>query len=250
MVNTVHKAFEILFLLARHDSLRVSELANKLEIPKSSTHNIVMTMINNGILERNPDTHRVFLGARLIEIGYIAQTNLDVVRLATPIIRHLNESTDETVHLTILDNDEVLYVDCVESKKRLRTYSVIGVRAPLYCTSVGKAILAHLPPEEIDRIIAEHGLPRITEHTITDRDTLLQDLELVRSRGYSVDNMEHENHLRCIGAPVRNAHGEVFASISISGPTERIPLDQIEELGSQVMAVGKTLSERLGYTGR
>jgi IclR family transcriptional regulator, KDG regulon repressor len=249
VVNTVHKAFEILFLLTRHDSLRVSELAHKLEIPKSSTHNIVMTMINNGILERNSDTHRVFLGARLIEVGYIAQTNLDVVRLATPIIRHLNETTDETVHLTILDNDEVLYVDCVESKKRLRTYSVIGVRAPLYCTSVGKAIMAHLPADEIDRIIDEHGLRPITKHTITDRDALLRDLALIRTRGFAVDNMEHEDHLRCIGAPVRNAHGEVFASISISGPTERIPTEQIDDLGGRVVTVAHTLSGRLGYNG-
>lgn len=184
-----------------------------------------------------------------VVVGYIAQTNLDVVRLATPIIRHLNETADETVHLTILDNDEVLYVDCVESKKRLRTYSVIGVRAPLYCTTVGKAIMAHLPPDEIDRIIDEHGLKPITEHTITDRDHLLRDLELIRTRGFAVDDMEHEDHLRCIGASVRNAHGEVFASISISGPTERLPTEQIDDMGARVVTVAHTLSERLGYSG-
>jgi IclR family transcriptional regulator, KDG regulon repressor len=250
MVNTVHKAFEILFLLTRHESLRVSELAAHLGIPKSSAHNIVMTMIDDGILERNPDTHRVFLGTRLIEVGYIAQTNLDVVRLATPIIRHLNETTDETVHLTILDNDEVLYVDCVESKKRLRTYSVIGVRAPLYCTSVGKAIMAYLPSGEIDRIIEDYGLPRITEHTITDKEALLSDLNLVRERGFAIDNMEHENHLRCIGAPVRNARGEVFASISISGPIERMPTEQVDDLGTLVVESAAALSERMGFSAK
>lgn len=246
MVNTVKKAFDILFLLARSDSMGISEISSGLGIPKSSAHSIIMTMLENGILQRNPETRRVHLGPRLIELGNDAQTHLDLVRIANPLIRQLNEQTDETVHLTILDRDEVLYVDCVESKKRLRTYSVIGVRAPLYCTSVGKAILAFQPIDEVERIIDTYGLPPVTTNTITDRESLLEDLAKIRQRGYAIDDREHEEHLRCIGAPIRDARGTVFASISISGPEQRITYDAIPHLAEYVVTVAQTLSSRLG----
>ena len=246
MVNTVKKAFDILFLLARSDSMGISEISSGLGIPKSSAHSIIMTMLENGILQRNPETRRVHLGPRLIELGNDAQTHLDLVRIANPLIRQLNEQTDETVHLTIFDRDEVLYVDCVESKKRLRTYSVIGVRAPLYCTSVGKAILAFQPIDEVERIIDTYGLPPVTTNTITDRESLLADLAKVRQRGYAIDDREHEEHLRCIGAPIRDARGTVFASISISGPEQRITHDAIPDLAEYVVTVAQTLSSRLG----
>ncbi|MEI6386148.1 MAG: IclR family transcriptional regulator, partial [Spirochaetota bacterium] len=164
-----------------------------------------------------------------------------------PFLQGLNQEFDETVHLTLLDLDEVLYVDCIESRRRLRTYSVIGVRAPLYCTSVGKAIMAWLPEPEIRRIAVEKGLIPFTPATITSIEDLLAELATVRSRGWAVDDREHGEDLRCAGAPIRNARGEVFAAISLSGPAERNTLPRLEEMAKVLMVATSEISRRLGY---
>lgn len=247
MVNTVRKALEIVSTLSFEGPLGVSEISERLGYPKSSVHSIMETLSAYQFVERDQTSLRFHLGVRLIELGHRAHDALDIVKLATPILRHVNETLDETVHLTVLDNDEVLYLDCIESKKRLRTYSVVGIRAPLHCTSVGKAILAFQEPEEIERIIAERGLPGSTPNTITDREAMIDELGQTRKRGYALDNMEHEDHIRCVGAPVRNAQGTVFASISISAPVQRLPFDRVPEYADIVIAAAGDLSRRLGW---
>ena len=138
----------------------------------------------------------------------MAQSDLEIRRVASPFLKELNSELDETVHLTVLEGNEVLYVDCLESTKRLRTYSVIGVRAPLYCTSVGKAILAFLEPKELEKILDSLIFEKFTENTITDKIFLMDELKMIAQRGYAVDNMEHEEGLRCVGAPIRNHNGK------------------------------------------
>ncbi|MBU8913511.1 MAG: IclR family transcriptional regulator C-terminal domain-containing protein, partial [Spirochaetales bacterium] len=129
----------------------------------------------------------------------------------------------------------------------LRTYSVIGVRAPLYCTAVGKAIMANLDYNHVKHIVEQKGLPRITENTITTEDGLLTELATIRTKGYAVDNMEHEDQLMCVGAPIRNAKGQVFASISVSGPVSRQDISKIDELGKGVMEATREISWKIGY---
>ncbi len=247
MNNTVTKSIEIIDYIADHPNSGVTDISHALGIPKSTVHNILETLNHLSILEKSRVTARYHLGVKLIELGYRAQTDIDICRIAHPHLRGLNEELDETIHLTVLDNDEVLYVDCIESKKRLRTYSVIGVRAPLYCTSVGKAIMAHLSPSEINRIISERGLKKITEHTITDTKVMIQELEEIRNRGYAIDNMEHEDHLRCIGAPIFNSRNEAIASISISGPTSRVISELVPEIAPRVIYAAQEISRKLGY---
>jgi DNA-binding IclR family transcriptional regulator len=149
-----------------------------------------------------------------------------------------------------LEGNEVLYVECLESSKRLRTYSVLGVRAPLYCTSVGKAILAFLPSEEQTTILDSTTFEKFTENTIIDKMYLLDELRTIAQRGYAVDNMEHEEGLRCVGAPIRSHAGQVFAAISVSGPSQRITLGNISEIGKVVMAQAENISAQLGYRQR
>jgi IclR family transcriptional regulator, KDG regulon repressor len=247
MVNTVLKSFRILGLLAESSDLGLSEIARSLEMPKSSVHSILETLAAEKVVERDDATGRFHLGVKLVELGNRARLELDICRIAAPFLQGLNAEFDETVHLTVLDRDEVLYVDCIESRRRLRTYSVIGVRAPLYCTSVGKAILAFLGNDEIRRIAREKGLSKITATTIDSEDRLLAEVELIRKHGYAVDDMEHEDHLRCVGAPIRNARGEVFASLSLSGPAERNTRERIEFMAPSAVRAGMEISRRLGY---
>jgi len=246
MNNTLKRAFSIIELLATSPNLGLTEISTKLEYSKSTVHNIVTTLTTQGVLEKNFDTSRYHLGIKLIELGYIAQGEIAVRKIAYPYLRRLNEELDETIHLTVLDNRQVLYIDCIESKKRLRTYSVIGVRAQLHCTSVGKAIMAFLPPAEIDAIIELCGLKKYTSNTITDKQTLLKELKWIVEAGYAIDNMEHENGLRCVGAPIFDNHNEVFASLSISGPETRITMEKVEEIAPILIEAAQDISRKMG----
>ena len=250
MVRTVHRAVEILELLASRGPLGVSEISRALDLPKSSAHNILETLSDKNVLEKDTERNTYVLGSKLVELGNRAQENLEIQRVAQPFIARLNRDLDETVHLTILDHDEVLYLDCLESRKRLRTYSVIGVRAPLHCTAVGKAIMAHLDAGTVDRIIRTQGLAAFTSGTITTRTALDEELERTRKRGYAVDNMEHEEHLRCVGAPIRDYNGRAFAAISVSGPSQRITARAVPEIARKVVETAEAVSKRLGYEAR
>ncbi len=247
MVNTVSKAIRIIGTLAEQPDLTLSELARKLAIPKSSAHGILETLCAATVVERDGASGKYHLGVRMVEWGNRAQLELDICRIAAPFLQGLNQEFDETVHLTVLDKDEVLYVDCIESRRRLRTYSVIGIRAPLYCTSVGKAILAFRTDEEIRRIAREKGLKKITATTIDSQERLFAEVARIREAGYAVDDMEHEDHLRCVGAPIRNARGEVFASLSVSGPAERNTRERIATIAPTVMQATAEISRRLGW---
>ncbi len=246
-VKSVYKAVKIIDLISQEKSLTIPEIAKKLNLPKSSAYEIVITLLNSGILEKQHETNVYHLGSKLVEYGFRAQKNLEVRRIATPFLRELNEKLDETVHLTILDEDEVLYVECFESSKSLRTYSVIGVRAPLYCTAVGKAILAMKGKDEIEMIILKSSLKPYTENTITGRDNLFDELKKTAERGYSIDDVEHEEGVRCVGVPIFDFNGNVNASISISGPTQRITLERIPEIGEIAMEVAIKISRKMGF---
>ena len=246
-VKSVYKALKIIDLISREKILTVPEITKKLNLPKSTVYEIIMTLLNSGILEKRHNANAYHLGAKLVEYGVRAQENLEVRRIARPFLRELNEKLDETVHLTILDDDEVLYVECFESSKSLRIYSVIGVRAPLYCTAVGKAILAMKGENAVDKIIAKSGLKKYTENTITDKVSLLNELKVTAERGYAIDNIEHEEGVRCVGAPVFDFSGNVNASISISGPTQRITLERVSEMGEMTKEAALKISGEMGF---
>ncbi len=247
MVNTVSRAAQILDYLSDHDEQGITDVARALDIPKSSSHSILTTLEYYGLVEKDERTGRYHLGLKLVELGYRAQGGLGLVRVARPFLQGLNQETDETIHLTLLDHQEVLYVDCVESQLRLRTYSVIGVRAPLYCTSVGKALLAWQSDAYIDDYLQDKEFLPSTTQTITDAGALKLEIERIRTQGYAIDDREHEDHLRCVGAPIRNARGEVFASISISGPELRMTPERVKDLAVKLLDVAGEISRKLGY---
>ncbi len=249
-VNSVRKALAILDLLSDGEKRSLSDIARELSLAKSTASNLLETLTAERVLERNRESGLYSLGIRLIELGYCTQTGHELVRIAAPFLRGLNQRFDETVHLVLLDRDEVLYIDCIESHQRLRTYSVIGVRAPLHCTSVGKAILAFLPDSEIRRIIIRKGLPSFTSHTITTEERLWKEIKLIREQGFAIDDMEHEDHLRCVGAPIFNVEAKVFASVSLSGPAERNTLKRLESIAPALLEATTEISHRLGYRNK
>jgi DNA-binding IclR family transcriptional regulator len=247
VVKPVHNAIRILEVLGREQELGVTRISQRLKMPKSSVHDILSTLHHEGLVEKDGDRNYYSLGLKLFELGNMARANLELRRIATPFLRSLNDDLDETVHLTILDGWEVLYIECFESVKQLRTYSVIGVRAPLHCTAVGKAILAYFTDKQLGQMIKAMGLPRFTDNTITDREKLDRELAIIRNRGYAVDDAEHEGGVRCIGAPIHNHESQVMASISVSGPSQRMTPERDDETGKLLMSKTAEISRRLGY---
>jgi IclR family KDG regulon transcriptional repressor len=246
-VRSVSRAFRILESFPAGESRSISDVSTDIGIPRSTAHEILSTLVQEGALERDGASSRYQLGTRLIELGNRARHNFPLNRIAAPVLQALREVFDETVYLTVLDGDEVYYVDCYESTRVLRTFSSLGDRAPLYCTAVGKAVLAFRGQGAVERYLAAVPLVPFTPRTIVDRDLLLQELRVTAKRGYSVDDMEHEEGVRCVGAPLRNAEGRVFAAISVSGPAQRVSVEREPEIAARVTAAAGEISRRLGY---
>ncbi|HOX32876.1 MAG TPA: IclR family transcriptional regulator [Spirochaetales bacterium] len=246
-VRSVLRAFEILDSFQEGRSRSISEISQDLGIPKSTVFDLLSTLVDLGVLSRERGSNDYQLGNKLIELGNKARGGSFLNRVAAPYLKALRDEYDETVFLTVRDGDQAFYVDCYESMRRLRTYSTMGDRAPLYCTSVGKAILAFLPDDEIERYVGAVRLDRFTPNTIMDRELLREDLRRTRERGYSVDDMEHEDGVRCVGAPLRDSEGRVVGAISVSGFAQRITREREAQVAASVMRAAREISAALGF---
>jgi DNA-binding IclR family transcriptional regulator len=246
-VRSVRRAIRILEALREGPSRTVTELARALALPKSSVFELVSTLAAEGLVKKEDSSSRYRLGLRLVELARAANQDLEVRQVARPLIERLRDEFNETVQLTVLDGGEILYVDGCESSRPLRTFFQPGDRAPLHCTALGKAILANLPPGERERHLRRRGLRAFTPGTLTDPEALRRELARTAARGYSVDDREHEEDVRCVGAPIRDREGRTFASISVSGPAHRLKPGRDAEIARRIMAAAAEISRRLGY---
>ena len=172
---------------------------------------------------------------------------MDLVKEATPYLKELVKLCNETVHLGVREEGEVLYLAKEESSQTIRMISYVGKRAPLHCTALGKVLLAHLSTEERKKTLGEKVLRRLTENTITDEEELEKELGKVREQGFALDIEENEKDVRCIAAPIRNYQGKVIAAISISSPIFRIDKNAQNNLKGALIKISKKISKRLGY---
>ncbi len=247
-VQVLDRVFTILNALAEDGTeLGLAELAGKLRLHKSTVHRLLMTLEWNRYVERNPSSAKYRLGWKLFELGMQAVARRDLFQLAPPVVQWLVAETGETAHLGILREGEVISVVNAESQQTVRTPSTVGRRAPAHCTSLGKAILAFLPRQQLVEFVRTHGLRSYTRNTITRLSLLESELRRTRTRGYAVDDEEREEGLRCIGAPVLDHTGQVVAAISIAGPAFRVNQNRLPALAASVMSAAARLSASLGY---
>jgi DNA-binding IclR family transcriptional regulator len=247
-VQVLDRAAAILETLSEADGdLSLLDLSEHLGLHKSTVHRLLMVLERHRYVEKSPMSGRYGLGLKLFELGHKAISRLGLADRAHPHLERLAADVRETAHLCVLDDGEVLYLAKVEPTRTVRVPSTVGRRNPAHCTAVGKALLAHLPEDELDRVLRAKGLKSFTKHTIVTAAELKRELELVRDRGYSVDDEEIEEGLTCIGAPVRDSSGRVVASISVAGPTFRIPKRKIQVLAARVTAAANELSAELGH---
>lgn len=246
-LSSVANAMRLLKVFSDDDfEVGVSDLAKRLGLAKSTVHRLASTLVRERILERSARDGKYRLGLVLFELGALVRRKMDVSAEARPQLKALMERTGETVHLAVLDDNSVLYVNRIESRRAIRMGFGLGVRAPLHCTALGKALLAHQPEAFIDGVIA-NGLPQRTANTITGPQALRQELAGVRARGYAIEDEEIESGLRSIATVVRNDAGDVIAAIGIAGPAHRMTKKVLLSYARDLVAATDAVSQRLGY---
>lgn len=244
-VKSLYKALKVLecFTVSKPE-LGITEISEQLGLYKSNVHNIADTFVKAGYLEKNTENDKYRLGFKILELSHIISANISLRHIVLPHMRELADITNETIYLAVPREGEVIYLDSCSPKHQLSTRAMLGIKAPLYCTGIGKAMLAFLP-EEVLTVVVSSGLARHTDKTITDLQQLKEELSDIRTRGYAIDNMEHEFGIKCVGMPIRNKNRQVTAGISISGPSLRFDARKIKEFGVLLQKTVHDIEDKL-----
>jgi DNA-binding IclR family transcriptional regulator len=248
ILHGIEQAARVLEVVARYPmGIRLTDLARELKASKATVYRTAVSWLALGYLAQLDDGSYV-VGARLFELASQYWGNLDLRQAAHPVLTKLNRASGETVHLSVLDDDAIVYVDKVEGRQPIQVYTTIGKRGPLHATASGKAAIAHLP-DWIDGLRPDHPLPRFTNETITGIDALKAELLLIRSRGYAVNAGEWHSEVGGVGVPVFDHQGTVIGGLSITLPTMYLTGEKVETLADLLRSAGSELSARLGYVG-
>lgn len=247
-VQSVDRALTILELLARVGEAGVTGIAGDLEVHKSTAFRLMSTLEAHDLVEQAGERGKYRLGVGVLRLAGATTARLDVVQEARQICRHLAATTGETVNIAVLSGNSALYLDQVAGSSSLQSHNWVGQHIPLHATSNGKVLLSELEPPRLDEVLGT--LPGYTDRTITRKARLRAELADVRERGYSVAVDELEVGLTAAAAPIRNAHGDIIASMSISGATFRLQDGVLATAVEQLVAAAGEVSFRLGWTGR
>jgi DNA-binding IclR family transcriptional regulator len=247
-VQSVDRALGILEVLARTGESGVTEIALELGVHKSTAFRLVATLEAHRLVEQTSDRGRYRLGMGILRLAGATTARLDLVQEARPISRQLAADTGETVNLAVLSESSALYLDQVAGSSALQSHNWVGQHIPLHATSNGKVLLCGLDDAGLDAVLG--ALATYTPHTITGRAELREELDRVREQGYAVAMDELEVGLTAVAAPIRNAHGDVVASMSVSGPSFRLPEQRVAEVVRQVKGAALEVSHRLGWGHR
>lgn len=254
VVQTIGRAASILNILGQSPhGITLRDLSARVNLPKGTTHRLLSSLVHFGFAQQDSENKKYSLGFKLVDLGHRLLSQLDFRNVAKPFLLDMAERTQETVHLVVLDQNEVVYIEKVESHDHrggLRMASRIGLRNPAHSCAVGKVLLAHLPARRFEAVIRERGLVRRTKKTITHLKRLEEQLQSVRAQGFAIDDEENEEGIRCVAAPIRDETGWVIAAVSISGPAIRMSLELIQRrLQREVMDTALKISKKLGFRG-
>lgn len=219
--QSVERAFKILETISSTEGIGVSDIAREVELNKSTAFGLIKTLDNLGYIFKNEDTDKYQLTYKLRNLFEQRGDTHDIVSYAKPYLNKLSKKYGEIIHFVAASEEEVFYLDKIESTRAIRVYTGIGSSMPMYCTGVGKAILSTRSEEEVRDYAEKVGLEKLTENTITNVDFLIKDLELSRKRGYALDEGENQKELFCIGVPIENKKGQGVYALSISMPEFR-----------------------------
>ena len=250
-IQSADRIFAILEALADHGSMRIIDLSEQLELHKSTVHRLLASLISMGYVTQNEQTGAYTLTFKLVEMSGKILKNTDILSLVRPYAEQLSNACDETVHFVKKTGSNVLYIEKLESQsvkaRSFRLSSQVGLTRPMYCSAVGKVILAYLPAEEVKSVWDSSDIVKKTDYTITDFKTLKKELELIRTRGYALDNEENELGIRCIAVPVFDYHDTPQYALSVSTLVSRMPDERLESLSEQLLSTARDISRVLGH---
>lgn len=245
-VPAIEKAMTVLEqLAASQNGLALAELTRELNLPKSSTYGILLTLERLGYLHRNESTGRYMFGLKILSLANMAMYGLNLRKISSPHITELMRTTKLTVHMSIREQNEAVIIDKAESLYTPKVETWVGKRMGIHCTAAGKALISDWTDELIDRLF-RFGLPRYNDNTIISPSKLKKELEQVRAKGYSVDAEEETIGSRCIGAPIRDQTGNVIAAVSVAGYKQQIHHATFQDLIGHVKAAAASISKEMG----
>ncbi len=245
-VRTTEKTLRLVEELMEQGQCRVTELADALDMGKSTVHNHLTTLREHGYVEQVGEEYR--LGLKFLEVGGNTRKSMEIYQVAEPEIKLLAEETGELANLLVEEQGLGVYLMRAKGEKAVDLDTYAGLRVNLHTTALGKAILAYLPDERVDEIVERRGLERKTAASIGSREELNESLAAVRERGYAIDDGERLEGLRCIAAPVKSSSDEVLGAVSVSAPARRVSDDDLHgELSERVLNAANVIELNVNY---
>jgi DNA-binding IclR family transcriptional regulator len=245
-MKTLDRFFSIIDVLEKNKKMRLQEIADCLNLDKSTVYRFVTKMSKYKFVEREPETKKYMLGLRFLNISSRIIERLDIKEKSKESLDNLSEITQETIHLGMLWGNEIMYIDKKESNNPIRMYSQVGKTIPIYCTAMGKVILAFQDAEKIEQIINSITFKRNTPNTIVNKEGLLNEIAAVRENGFAIDKEEHENGITCIAASIRDYTQEVIAAISITKILSQYKTEDVIQYKDLIISESKNISRKLG----
>lgn len=226
-IQVADRIFNVIETLAGSGPSGLIELSKKLNLNKSTVHRILNALIYMGYVKQDLATSKYFLSFKICEIASQMQEKISIIDIVRPYLKQLVKDTGETVHLVQMDGTSAIYIDKVESHlNTVRLVSRIGKRIPLYCSGVGKSIMAGLPDFQIKELWEQSDIQALTPNTIVDLELFIKEISKIRRNGYAVDNEENEAGVRCVAVSLNNYSGNRYA-FSISAPSNRLDNEKV-----------------------
>ncbi|GMG85123.1 IclR family transcriptional regulator [Paralimibaculum aggregatum] len=245
-VQALDRGLRLLQLLAREQRIALSDIALQAGMPTATAHRLLMTLAARGFAAFDETSQDWMIGIEAFRAGAGFLHRVSLVEASRGILHGLVGETGETANLAIVDGDEVVFVNQVETQHPIRAFFRPGSRSRMHASGAGKALLAEFSRGRLERLLRQKGLERFTPRTLTRPERLHADLAAIRARGWALDDEEHVEGMRCIAAAVFNLHGEAVAALSVSGPASRFPEPRIAETGAAVRRAARALTEATG----
>ncbi len=245
-VQSVERALELFEMVARADGeVGTRDLSEASGLPIATVHRLIQVLVKKGYARRNSDSRRYSLGHRAFELVFHIREEGAFRREAQPYLRELVALTSETANLATLEGNQITYVAQVEAPRMVRMFTAVGNRVPAHACAAGKALVAYLSEDRREAFLLRSPLTRYTANTITDRERLRHELSKIRNQGYALDEGEYEEGVRCVAVPLLNSQQAPVASLSVSGPSSRIPRERVDAWVPKMKVIARALIHAL-----
>lgn len=246
-VQSLNRALDILeSLSSEQEGLGVTEIAERVDLHKSTVHRLLATLLERNYVEKN-EHGSYHIGLKLVEVVSVYLNSLELQTEARPHVAQISTDLGLTAHLGVLDGDQVVYIERMDVYSGVKLYSQIGLRVHAYCSSLGKCLLSNFSREDLDKIMKDCSFTKFTPNTISSLEELHEQLKDVRKKGYGMDDQEFDMNNRCIGAPIYDYRGEIIAAVSASGPPNLLTEERVPSVAQYVINKANEISKSMGY---